>query len=107
MLVSFSIGRAVIEDIAIRRFEDVSKDERLGALRIDASLHRSTLIIYDNGRGVVIGQSSRRIAEMAVRHWVAQLDGEGALAGENAGKWHLDRANNGSTYPFRSEQQVP
>ena len=80
MLVSFSIGRAVIEDIAIRRFEDVSKDERLGALRIDASLHRSTLIIYDNGRGVVIGQSSRRIAEMAVRHWVAQLDGEGALA---------------------------
>jgi hypothetical protein len=30
--------------------------------------------------GVVTGQSSKRVAEMAVRHWAAQLDEEGALA---------------------------
>jgi hypothetical protein len=80
MLVSFSLGRAVFEEIATRRFEDISKDERIGALRIEAILHRATLILYNNGRGVVIGQSSKRIAEMAVRHWAAQLDEEGALA---------------------------
>jgi GH24 family phage-related lysozyme (muramidase) len=55
-------------------------DERIGALRIEAALHRATIILYNNGRGVVIGQSSRRIAEMAVRHWAGQLEDEGALA---------------------------
>ncbi len=80
MLVSFSLGKAVIDDIATRRFEDISMDERIGALRIEATLHRATIILYNNGRGVVIGQSSRRIAEMAVRHWAGQLEDEGALA---------------------------
>ena len=80
MLVSFSLGKAVIDDIATRRFEDISMDERIGALTIEATLHRATIILYNNGRGVVIGQSSRRIAEMAVRHWASQLEDEGALA---------------------------
>jgi len=28
----------------------------------------------------VLGLSSKRVAEMAIRHWAAQLDEEGALA---------------------------
>ena len=38
------------------------------------------LLVFNNGHGVVTGQSSKRVAEMAVRHWAAQLDEEGALA---------------------------
>ena len=55
-------------------------DSRLGALRIDASLHNSQILMFNNGHGVVLGQTSKKIAEMAVRHWAKLLDEEGALA---------------------------
>ena len=80
MLVSFSFGRAVMLDLAAARFTDVKKDERVGCIRVDANRHNCSLLVFNNGHGVVIGQSSKRVAEMAVRHWAAQLDEEGALA---------------------------
>jgi len=55
-------------------------DDRLGALRIDATLHNSQVIMFNNGHGVVLGQNSKKIADMAVRHWTKLLDEEGALA---------------------------
>jgi hypothetical protein len=36
--------------------------------------------MFDNGHGVVLGQSSKKIAEMAVRHWTNLLNEEGVLA---------------------------
>jgi TATA-box binding protein (TBP) (component of TFIID and TFIIIB) len=80
MLISFSLGRAVMLDLAASRFADVSLDERVGCLRIDAKRHKANILVFNNGHGVVLGLSSKRVAEMAIRHWAAQLDEEGALA---------------------------
>jgi|TARA_B100000959_G_scaffold17630_2_gene17042 TATA-box binding protein (TBP) (component of TFIID and TFIIIB) len=80
MLVSFSLGRAVLLELAASRFADINKDARVGCIRIDAKRHKAELLIFNNGHGVVIGQNSKRVAEMAVRHWASLLDEEGALA---------------------------
>ena len=80
MLIRFTIGRAVMLPLAAERFEAIEMDTRLGALRIDATMHNSQIIIFNNGHGVVLGQNSKKIAEMAVRHWTKLLDEEGALA---------------------------
>mgnify|MGYP000085374154 CR=1 FL=1 len=63
MLIRFSIGRAVLLDLAAARFADIEMDDRLGALRITATLHNSQLLMFNNGQGVVLGQSSKKIAE--------------------------------------------
>jgi len=80
MLIRFSIGRAVMLELAAERFADIELDGRLGALRINAALHNAQLLMFDNGHGVVLGQSSKKIAEMAVRHWTNLLNEEGVLA---------------------------
>ena len=80
MLIRFSIGRSVLMPLAAERFEAIEMDDRLGALRIDATLHNSQVIMFNNGHGVVLGQNSKKIADMAVRHWTKLLDEEGALA---------------------------
>ena len=80
MLIRFTIGRAVMLELAAERFADIEFDGRLGALRINAALHKAQLLMFDNGHGVVLGQSSKKIAEMAVRHWAGLLDEERVLA---------------------------
>ena len=79
-LGSFSLGRAVMIGLAAERFSDVEHDLRLDALRIEAKRHNCTILLFNNGRGVVLGQPSRSVAEMAVIHWLSLLEGEGALA---------------------------
>ena len=80
MLIRFSMGRAVMIELAAERFADIEFDDRLGALRINAALHNAQILLFNNGLGVVLGQSSKKIAEMVVRHWAGLLDEEGALA---------------------------
>ena len=80
MLIRFTIGKAVMMPLAADRFEAIEMDSRLDALRIDATLHNSQILLFNNGDGVVLGQTSKKIAEMAVRHWTKLLDEEGALA---------------------------
>ena len=80
MLIRFSIGRAVMLNLAVDRFADIELDDRLGALRINATLHNAQILMFNNGHGIVLGQFSKKIAEMAVRHWAGLLDEEGALA---------------------------
>ena len=80
VLGSFSVGRAVLIELAAERFKDANHDLRLDALRIAAKRHNCTILLFNNGRGIVMGQSSRRVAEMAVSHWVSELSQEGALA---------------------------
>ena len=80
MLIRFTLGRAVMMELAAERFADIELDDRLDALRINAALHNAQLLMFNNGRGVVLGQSSKKIAEMAVRHWAGLLDEEGVLA---------------------------
>ncbi len=80
MLVSFSLGRAVMLELASSRFADISYDKRVGCIRINAKRHKATILLFNNGHGVVLDLSSKRLAEMAVRYWAAQLDEEGALA---------------------------
>ena len=80
MRIRFTIGRAVLMPLAADRFEAIDVDSRLGALRIDATMHNSQILLFNNGQGVVLGQTSKKIAEMAVRHWAKLLDEEGALA---------------------------
>jgi len=80
MLIRFSMGRAVMLELAADRFADVELDDRLGALRINAALHNAQILLFNNGHGVVLGQSSKKISEMAVRHWAGLLEEEGALA---------------------------
>ena len=79
LIMSFSLGKDVNLEISERRFADVEYDSRIEALRIDASLHNATIILFDNGRGVVLDQSSRKVSEMAVRHWAEKLESEDAL----------------------------
>jgi TATA-box binding protein (TBP) (component of TFIID and TFIIIB) len=80
MLIRFSIGRAVMLDLAAERFADIEMDHRLGALRITARLHSTELLMFNNGHGVILGQASKKVAEMAVRHWAGLLEEEGVLA---------------------------
>ncbi len=80
VLGSFSVGRAVLIELAAERFQDANHDLRLDALRIAAKRHNCTILLFNNGRGIVMGQSSRKVAEMAVSHWVSELSQEGALA---------------------------
>ncbi len=79
MLIRFTIGRAVMLELAAERFADIELDDRLDALRINAALHNAQLLMFNNGHGVVLGQSSKKIAEMAVRHWAGLLNEEGVL----------------------------
>jgi TATA-box binding protein (TBP) (component of TFIID and TFIIIB) len=79
MLIRFNIGRAVMLELAAERFADIELDDRLGALRINAALHNAQILLFNNGLGVVLGQSSKKIAEMAVRHWAGLLNEEGVL----------------------------
>ena len=80
VLASFSVGRAVLLGLAAERFKDAEHDLRLDALRVAAKRHNCMILLFNNGRGIVIGQSSRKVAEMAVSHWVSELSEEGALA---------------------------
>ena len=80
VLGRFSVGRAVLIELAADRFKDANHDLRLDALRITAKRHNCTILLFNNGRGIVMGQSSRKVAEMAVSHWVSELSQEGALA---------------------------
>tara|TARA_B100000959_G_scaffold184888_1_gene193291 strand:- start:4319 stop:4846 length:528 start_codon:yes stop_codon:yes gene_type:complete len=80
LLASFSLGRAVLIGLAASRFSDAEHDERIDVLRIDAKRHKCTVLLFNNGRGIVLGQSSKRVAEMAASHWFSLLEQEGALA---------------------------
>ena len=80
MIIRFSIGRAVLMDLAADRFSEINYDSRIGALRINADRHKCTILLFNNGHGIILKQTSKRIAEMAIRHWSSQLDDEGALA---------------------------
>ena len=80
VLASFYLGRAVLLGLAAERFSDVEHDIRLDALRIEAKRHSCTIVLFNNGRGVVMGQSSRKVAEMAASYWLSRLEEEGALA---------------------------
>ena len=80
VLASFFLGRAVLFGLAAERFSEVEHDIRLDALRIEANRHKCTIILFNNGRGIVMGQSSRKVAEMAASYWLSRLEEEGALA---------------------------
>ena len=80
VLASFSIGKAVLIGLAAERFKDAEHDIRLDALRISAKRHNCTVLLFNNGKGIVMGQQSRKVAEMAASYWVTRLSEEGALA---------------------------
>jgi len=80
MVVSFSLGRAVLMPLASERFSDIGYDERLDAIRIAAKRYRCDLIIFNNGRGIALNQTSQSVIEMAIEHWANQLAEVGALA---------------------------
>tara|TARA_B000000565_G_scaffold255096_1_gene234873 strand:- start:17 stop:538 length:522 start_codon:yes stop_codon:yes gene_type:complete len=80
VLASFSIGKAVLIGLAAERFKDAEHDIRLDALRISAKRHNCTVLLFNNGKGIVMGQHSRKVAEMAASYWVTRLSEEGALA---------------------------
>ena len=80
VLASFSIGKAVLIELAAERFMEATHDLRLDALRIEARRHKCTLLLFSNGRGIVMGQASRKVSEMAASYWVEKLSEEGALA---------------------------
>tara|TARA_B100000575_G_scaffold279317_1_gene267549 strand:- start:15 stop:539 length:525 start_codon:yes stop_codon:yes gene_type:complete len=80
VLASFSIGKAVLIGLAAERFKDAEHDIRLDALRISAKRHNCTVLLFNNGKGLVMGQNSRKVAEMAASYWVTRLSEEGALA---------------------------
>ena len=62
------------------RFSDIQYDERLDAIRIKSERYKCEIIIFNNGRGVVLNQTSQSVIEMAIEHWANQLANVGALA---------------------------
>jgi len=80
VLATFSIGKAVLLGLAAERFSDIEYDERLDAIRIDAKRYKCKILLFNNGRGIVMGQNSTKISGMAATYWVAALEKEGALA---------------------------
>ena len=55
VLASFSVGRAVLIGLASERFADAEHDIRLDAFRINANRYDCTILLFSNGRGVVMG----------------------------------------------------
>ena len=80
VLATFSIGRAVLISLAAERFKDAEHDLRLDVLRISAKRHNCSILLFNNGKGIVTGQSSRKVAGMAASYWISKLSEEGALA---------------------------
>ena len=80
IVASFSLGRAVLMQLASERFSDIQYDERLDAIRIEAERYKCDIIIFNNGRGIVLNQTSQSVIEMAIEHWANQLLNIGALA---------------------------
>ena len=80
LLVEFSLGRAVLLELANDRFNDVGLDNNINALRIDAKRHECRIILFNNGKGIVLGQKSKRVVELAISYWKDLLDREGTLA---------------------------
>ena len=54
MLIRFSMGRAVMTELAAERFADIELDGRLGALRINAALHNAQILLFNNGHGCLL-----------------------------------------------------
>jgi len=80
VLATFSIGRAVLISLAAERFKDAEHDLRLDVLRISAKRHNCSILLFNNGKGIVTGQSSRKVAGLAATYWISKLSEEGALA---------------------------
>ena len=59
MLIRFTLGRAVMMELAAERFADIELDDRLGALRINAALHNAQILLFNNEvYGLTKGQYS-------------------------------------------------
>ena len=82
LLVEFSLGKAVLLELANDRFNDISLDNNINALRIDAKRHECRIILFNNGKGIVLGQKSKRVVELAISYWKDLLEREGTLAWE-------------------------
>ncbi|MBU03796.1 MAG: hypothetical protein CMA58_02275 [Euryarchaeota archaeon] len=80
MLAEFSLGKAVLLELANERFNDINLDNNINALRIDAKRHECRIILFSNGKGIVLGQKSRKVIELAVSYWKNLLEKEGTLA---------------------------
>tara|TARA_B100001996_G_scaffold382890_1_gene376155 strand:+ start:794 stop:1321 length:528 start_codon:yes stop_codon:yes gene_type:complete len=80
MLAEFSLGKAVLLELANERFNDINLDNNINALRIDAKRHECRIILFSNGKGIVLGQKSRKVIELAVSYWKNLLEEEGTLA---------------------------
>ena len=80
LLAEFSLGRAVLLELADDRFNDVTLDNNISALRIDAKRHECRIILFSNGKGIVLGQKSKRVVELAISYWKDLLEREGTLA---------------------------
>ena len=80
MLAEFSLGKAVLLELANERFNDIDLDNNINALRIDAKRHECRIILFSNGKGIVLGQKSRKVIELAVSYWKNLLEKEGTLA---------------------------
>ena len=68
LLVEFSLGRAVLLELANDRFNDIALDNNINALRIDAKRHECRIILFSKGKGIVLGQKSKRVAELAISY---------------------------------------
>ena len=80
LLVEFSLGKAVLLELANDRFNDIILDNNINALRIDAKRHECRIILFNNGKGIVLGQKSKRVVELAISYWKDLLEREGTLA---------------------------
>ena len=80
LLAEFSLGKAVLLELANDRFNDIILDNNIDAIRIDARRHACRIILFNNGKGVVLGQKSKRVVELAISYWKDLLDKEGTLA---------------------------
>lgn len=80
ILVEFSLGKAVLLELADNRFNDATLDNNIRALRIDAKRHECRIILFSNGKGIVLGQKSKRVVELAISYWKDLLEREGTLA---------------------------
>ena len=54
IIVSFSLGKNVLLETADKRFADIEMDTRIDAIRISATLHNASIILYYNGNVVVL-----------------------------------------------------
>ncbi len=77
VVASFKFNNPVkIESMKSRLGSIVTDDERLGCSRIADNMHNMELLVWPNGKVIVLGAKHQNLVTMAAQHWLNKFSDE-------------------------------